>query len=43
MEESAREVASGKDLAVAVGNKTRKLATVMVNKNAVRPRLIPIR
>jgi hypothetical protein len=36
-------MASGKDLAVAVGNKSGKPATLMVNKNAVRPRFIPIK
>lgn len=36
-------MASGKDLAVAVSNKTGKLTTVMVNNNAVRPRFIPVK
>jgi hypothetical protein len=38
-------MASGKDLAVAVSKKkkTGKLATVMVNRNAVRPRFIPVK
>ncbi|WP_235524426.1 RHS repeat-associated core domain-containing protein, partial [Caulobacter sp. Root655] len=34
-------MASGKDLAVAVNRLTGKIATVMVNKGAVRPRFLP--
>jgi hypothetical protein len=35
-------MASGKDLAVARGAVSGEVTTVMVNKNAVRPRFIPI-
>ena len=35
-------MASGKDLAVAVGIDSGELSTVMVNSKAVRPRFIPV-